>query len=284
MDFYYKNSNNVVIDLSKPPFYGMLSNTLLNYKWKYITQGQASQKIVKFEKEMVEKTFNIVISGSTQKEYLGNIDKFLQRIDVDIDSLKMGRLYIGKYYLDCYIFANTKSTKYIGTNMSKMQLSIVCENGNWQSEEVFSYVVADSEGGDNTGTGIDYPYDYAYDNSAFFDKNSIINESYMATDFELTFYGAASNPEVTIGGNIYRLYVELDANDYVKINSKTKKITLFRENGTQENVFFKRDRDNYIFQKIAAGGNIVLWDSNLKFDIRLFYERSEPKWSAIKWT
>ena len=106
----------------------------------------------------------------------------------------------------------------------------------------------------------------------------------MATDFELTFYGPIVLPEVTIGGNVYRVNHEVEAGEYLKINSKTKTVTLYKIDGTTENLFAYRDRDNYIFEKIHAGGNIVLWNNEELWDIRLFYERSEPKWSEIKWT
>lgn len=282
MDFYYINSQGKKIDFTKPPFLGLPNNALFDYQWTYVTQGQAVQKIVKFEKLMVEKTFPVVVSGDTEAEYLGNLDKFLQATDVDIDKLKMGELHIGKYFLECYIFASTKNKRYLGTNKSKITLSIISERGNWQSSELFSYVAGENQEED-TGTGFDYPYDYMIDFNVGFDKNTIINESYMDTDFELTFYGPSLLPEVTIGGNVYRVNKELENGDYLKINSKDKTVTLFKANSTQENVFAYRDRDNYIFEKIHAGGNLVLWDSELLWDIRLFYERSEPKWSDVKW-
>ena len=62
--FRYINSENREIDLTKAPFIGELSNELLGFKWTPITQGQAIQKIVKFEKQMVEKKFNVIISGT----------------------------------------------------------------------------------------------------------------------------------------------------------------------------------------------------------------------------
>ena len=283
MEFYYKNSQGRKVDFTQPPFLGSVDNSLLSFDWTYITQGQAMQKIVKFEKLMKEKTFHVIISGESEAEYFGNLDKFLQYTDVDIDTLKMGELHIGKYFLECYIFANSKNVRYLGTNKTMIELTIVCERANWQSSELFSYVTEDDQQED-TGTGFDYPYDYMYDFAAGFDKNTIVNESYMATDFELTFYGPIQLPEVTIGGNDYRVNHSILAGEYLKINSKEKTVTLYKVNGTTENLFSYRDRDSYIFEKIHAGGNIVLWDADTLWDIKLFYERSEPKWSDVKWT
>ena len=282
MEFYYKNSQGRKIDFTKEPFIGLINNNLLNYDWTYITQGQAVQKIVKFEKLMREKNFNVVITGETEKDYYGNLDKFLQIIDADIDTLQMGELHVGNYFLECYIFASSKSLRYLNTNKTKVTLSIVCEKGNWQRSEFFSYAIG-SGGEEETGTGFDYPWDYPLDFNVGFDRNTIVNESYMGTDFEMNIYGPVLEPEIIIGGHTYRVDHEVEDGQYLQINSKKKTITLYKIDGTTENLFSYRDRDNYIFEKIHSGGNMVSFAEGLLWDIRLFYERSEPKWSEVKW-
>lgn len=287
MNFYYENSNGRKIDLNQPPFLGVLANNLFEYKWKYVTQGQAIKKIVKFEKAMIEKKFQVLISGLDDIRYRGNLELFLQLTDVDINNLQMGKLWIDDYYLEGYIFASSKPKKYLGTNKTIIELKIICENGNWQSEELYRFYPNNSdwdEHDDYTGYGIIYPYEYPYDYSAPFAKNTILNESYMDTDFEITFYGANTTPEITIGGQVYRIYYSLDADDYLKINSKTKTAIVTSYDGTQTNVFKFRDRSHNIFEKIKGGGNLVLKNNNVAVDVKLFYERSEPKYTESKWT
>lgn len=285
MDFYYVNSNGRKIDFKKAPYIGVMSNNLFEFKWDYITQGQAVQKIVKFEKFMVQKTFQVLISGNTSKEYRENLDKFVQLTDVDINNLQMGRLYVGDYFLDCYIYASGKKKRYVDTYKTMVECSIICENGNWQSEEKWRFIRGvNSEHDETTGNGILYPYDYEYDYSAPFGTDTIINESYMDTDFEMVFYGANLLPEVTIGGNDYRINYALDADDYLTINSKKKIAEVTKYNGTKVNVFKYRDRDWDIFKKIKGGGNLVILNDNTSLDVTLYYERSEPFWGDQKWT
>ena len=295
MDFYYINSNGRKIDFKKAPYIGVMSNSLFEFKWDYITQGQAVQKIVKFEKFMKEKTFQVLISGNTDKEYRENLDKFVQLTDVDINNLQMGRLYVGDYFLDCYIFASGKKKRYVDTLKTIVDCSIICENGNWQSEEKWRYIRGiNSSSNETTGNGILYPYDYVmdpqtheilgYDYSAPFGTDTIINESYMDTDFEMVFYGANLLPEVTIGGNDYRINYSLGADDYLTINSKKKTAVVTKYNGEKINVFKYRDRDWNIFEKIKGGGNLVIIDDDVSLDVTLFYERSEPFWGDQKWT
>lgn len=287
LKLYYENSNGRTIDLNKPPFLGIKSNNLFEYKWDYITQGQAIQKIVKFEKYMTVKKFQVLISGAKYRDYLGNLELFLQLTDVDINNLKMGKLWFDDYYLEGYIFASSKPKPYLNTDKTLIDLSIVCEKGNWQSEELWRFLIngeTDQEDEQYTGYGIVYPYDYNYDYSAPFGKNVIVNESYFDTDFEITFYGANQLPEITIGGYDYRINYELGADDYLKINSKTKTAIVTKYNGEQVNVFKYRDRDWNIFEKIKGGGNLVVRSNHVAIDVKLFYERSEPKYTEAKWT
>lgn len=293
MKFYYKNSDGRTIDLSKPPFLGEKSNNLFGFEWTYLTQGQAIQRIVKFEKYMIKKKFHVLVSGNTEREYYDNLEKFLQLTDVDINNLQMGRLYVGDYYLECYIFASGKPKQYLGTNKTLIECSIICERGNWFKDDLRIYRPASvageasSENNSYTGTGILYPYDYQYDYSVPFDKNTIINESYMDTDIEITFYGAVVNPEITIGGNTYRVNYELNANESLVINTRNKTAVAHVVKNNQpveENVFKYRDRNHDIFAKIHGGYNTMLMGNDLSVDVRLFLERSEPKWSDEIWT
>lgn len=299
MNFYYENSNGRKIDLNAPPFLGVKSNDLFNYRWNYVTQGQAVQKIVKFEKAMVERRFQVLISGDIEHNYLGNLELFLQLTDVDINNLEMGKLWIDDYYLEGYIFASTKPKRYLNTTKTIVELDIVCENGNWQSEEVYHFRVGrevPEEEEEYTGYGIYYPYDYNYDYSAPFGKNTIVNEAYFDTDFELTFFGVNTEPSITIGGNLYHVNLpnelQLEADDILVINSKKKTVTIRRTRLDEhdkpyvqtENVFAYRDKQWNIFEKIKSGGNTVLKDENVAIDLKLFYERSEPKYTEAKWT
>lgn len=284
---YYVNSEGREIDLTKPPYIGEKSNDLLSYRWAYQTMGQAVQRIVKFEKVMVEKKFHVIVSGADEVEYYDNLEKFLQLTDIDINNNKMGKLYIGKYYLEGYIFANSKPKRYLGTNKTLIECEFVCERGNWQREETYNFHDAGGFDGEQqyTGNGILYPYNYPYDYSAPFGKNSILTEAYLDTDIEIIFYGATSTPKVTIGGNIYEFIdCPLGQNEYIVLNTQKKSAILYKVNGETENIFKKRNKEHYIYQKLKGGNNVVLLDNNMKVDITLFIERSEPKWGDKVWT
>ena len=285
-DFYYINSERQKIDFTKAPFIGEKSNDLLSYKWDYITQGQAVQKIVKFEKRMKEKKFHVLITADDERRYYGALEQFLQAVDVDINNLKMGRLYIGDYYLECYIFANSKPKRYLNTTKTLLECTAICERGNWQREFTFHFNTSGTheENTQYAANGIIYPYDYMYDFSPTYGKNEIRSESYMDSDFEMVFRGAMDNPKIVIGGNTYEFIdCPIASDEKIIVNSKTKTALLYRNNGEIENVFPKRNREFNIYQKIKGDRNIVLLDDRYTVDVTLFYERSEPKWSSENW-
>lgn len=298
--FRYENTNNEVVDLTQEPFVGELANDLFAYKWNYITQGQAIQRIVKFEKAMITRKFRVLITGKDETEYRTNIDRFLHITDVDINNIKMGRLYVGDYYLECYIFASAKPKRYLNTNKTLVELNIVCENGNWQ-KEYMHLVRSDAQtgvNGEHSAYGFNYPYDYDYDYTSAFGENLLSNESYMDTDFELTFYGIMEHPIITIGGNTYDINYPVGEKERLVINSQKKTAVLIRANGEEVNVFRFRNTDHYIYQKIKGGNSLIVYDNNeinatgngnveyrsINIDIKLFIERSEPKWSSGIWT
>lgn len=288
MNFYYENSNGRKIDLNKPPFLGVLCNNLFEFKWDYVTQGQAVKKIVKFEKAMKQKKFQILINGKSEHEYLGNLELFLQLTDVDINNVRKGKLWIDDYYLEGYIFASSKKKQYLHTDKTLIECTLICEKANWQSEELYRFFADGHDDTDDhddyTGYGIYYPYDLPYDYSAPFGIRTILNESYFDTDFEITFYGRYQDPYVRIGGQLYKINYLVNVDEYLKINSKEKTVVLHKANGTQMNLFRYRDRNNNIFELIKSGGNTVIKPSTLAVDVKLFYERSEPKYTEAKWT
>ena len=104
------------------------------------------------------------------------------------------------------------------------------------------------------------------------------NTSIAESNFEITAYGPCDDPEITIGGNRYILYISLLDNEYAKINSKTRKITKTSRYGETENIFHYRDRDNNIFEKIPDGENAVSWSLEKGFDLKIYDERGETIW------
>lgn len=179
------------------------------------------------------------------------------------------------YYLEGYIIASKKDQfrngSYVNSTFSFLT------DGEWKKETTqhFNLVVSDSVGGKN----LDYPHDFPYDFTTSLNIFQLINSNYIDTDFRLTIYGPVSNPSITIAGHEYEVLVDVDVNEYMVIDSVSKKIYKVSEYGEKTNCFNYRNRDSYIFQRIPAGTNYVSWGSDFRFDITLVEKRSEPKWT-----
>lgn len=133
-------------------------------------------------------------------------------------------------------------------------------------------------GGSDSGSGLDYPFDYAFDYLGGSVNADLNNTDFVESNFKLIIFGACSNPTINIAGHTYQVNCDIAENEYLTIDSVAKTITLTANDGTVTNKFSSRNRDSYIFQKIVAGKSAVTWEGDLRFDVILLEERSEPKW------
>ena len=97
---------------------------------------------------------------------------------------------------------------------------------------------------------------------------------------EIVFHGACEDPTLIAGGKVYRVYTALEEGEYLTINSIEKTIVKTKANGEKVNEFSRRDRENYIFEKMPAtdGRTLMQWQEGCIVSVRSFTERSEPKW------
>lgn len=271
MDVYYQNSLGEIVYLDRNP-YRMLSETsLFDYEWQYETKRNNRVKNIK--KGTRTATLDVFIAGKTREEYNRNVTELYEKLDYDCAMGEAGRLYCGRYYLQCYFYKNEKSDEY--ANGRIVTFTVVTDLVNWVKETVTCYRNRQVTGTDMTG--IDYPYDFRYDYMSAI--RTVNNTSFYPSDFMLTIYGPCAEPMITIGENIYMVHTDLGKGDYLIIDSRNKKITRVLNDGTRINDFSKRNKDHYIFEKIMQGINPVIWEGNFDFDISILDERGEPKWT-----
>lgn len=121
----------------------------------------------------------------------------------------------------------------------------------------------------------DYRYDYYHNHQ----RAQLNNDHFAETDFRMLIYGPCTEPKIWIGDHLYHMAATLYDSEYIVIDSRKRTIVKYARNGVQENLFNKRDKENYIFKKIPNGKSAVKWNATFPFDVILFQERSEPPWS-----
>lgn len=146
-------------------------------------------------------------------------------------------------------------------------------------EFVVNYGNANAEEGIyNSDTALDYIYDFNHDYSSSMINGILTNDTVEKADFIMTIYGPIINPLVSIADNMYGVNVDLADTDKLVVDSVNKTVTKIKLNGEIQNVFSKRNRDGYIFEKIPIGKHSVVRNGLYEMEIDIIKYRSEPEW------
>lgn len=135
---YYKSSEGVVVNLIETPYRMLTETDLLNWEWQYETVGNNFPYATAFKNQMVSKTFKLRVSGSSETDFLNNLEHLVETVDRDTRLLQKGKLYFGNYYLECLIIGCEKAKVYKKT-YTTLQLKVLAEDGDWKSTQDQSY-------------------------------------------------------------------------------------------------------------------------------------------------
>lgn len=245
-------------------------NDIRDYAWVVNATGN---KINSFTRGIVKKTLPLVVFTEKAK-YVKN--ELFEIAEKDILAKKYGRLYIGKYYLLCYI-TELSTTEYLQKQgYSKLQLGLQTDIGYWIKESTTMFKIQQEQQGKRN---LDYNVDFAYTYLSSLKNLKLDNESFAAADFELKIYGAVEKPVLFINSHKYRVACSVEKGEILYINSLLKKVYIIKRNGEIVNCFHLRDKENYLFTAVPSGVNAVNWDNSFDFDITLIEKRSMPKWT-----
>lgn len=272
----YKNHLGEVISFGKEGIY-VNENDLRDFAWSYTSKNN---RISSFKKGVVKKTLKVVIACTSEADGIAKRNALFEVCEKDVLANKHGSFIIGGYYMRCFVIGSKKSEYLVNNQMMKVQLSIATDFPTWIKESTKAFrklgsLVVSEDAGQNLNFPHDYPFDYASE----YANQKLVNEDFVATNFRMIIYGQCSAPEIFISGHSYNVSTDIMPGEYLVIDSSAKTIELVTVTGQKVNCFNDRNRDSYIFEKIPAGENPVVWEGNFGFDITLLEERSEPKWT-----
>lgn len=243
-------------------------NDLRDYNWSYT---EVNDRIKKFYRKITNFKIPAVVLSPNEEVATDIKNKLMEYADEDILAEQEGKLWIGDYYLSCYITGSSKS-KYSRTKKRTIfNLTVTSDKPRWTKEEDI-YLRTKEVG---MAGGFDYAFEYGVDYGSMIQK--IVNKNFAKCDFKLIVYGPVSSVYVAIGSNVYELDQVLNAGEYAIIDSREKKTYRVDAIGRKTNIFNKRNRGYNLFAKIPPGVNSI--DRNTMVDITLYYERSEPLWT-----
>lgn len=247
-----------------------------SYSWEASTTAQQyGDRVNRFDKSALSYSCTLQAIGPlpVQRQTLNELHSAFEK---DIFSMTPGRLYCGDFYIEAYIIASeTQPAPPWGQN----DLTIYAPYPFWVREDAFSFPPQENNG--DASDFLDYPigflYDYTPDVDAF---NRIENPGSGPANFQLTLWGPAVDPSITIDDRQIGVVGVVGARERVVIDSRNNSVEKIGQNGTVLNWFNNRlKNDTSIFAKISSGTHNVFWSGDFGFDLSVFEERSEPLWS-----
>ena len=266
----YKNHVNEVFDFGKNGIF-VNTNDLHDYEWTVTKRGN---KISALQHAVSKRTLPVIIICQSEAEGIAARNKLMEITEKDVLAMEHGKVIIGDYYFKCFVTKSKKSDYLLNKRHLKITLTLTTDYPYWVRESLTGYRKETSSVG-----GLDYAFDYPYDYVSELMGTDLFNPGFVASNFRMIIYGSCINPAVNINGHTYQVNCQVAADEYLTIDSTTKKIYLTTNNGTIVNKFNDRNKNSYIFEKVPSGSNTVSWQGNYGLDIILLEERSEPKWT-----
>lgn len=276
MEIFYENHEKEKIMFSGFPVAVQNPENIINNAWQYsyVENAGARNRISAFRKEISEKTVALSVFADSPEEYGRIMEDILNVTEKDIIHNSPGKLYINGDYLECFLTAKNYTEYEEDFGAVETDITILSPYPVWIREK--SYLFRAGEG-DTTDNKV-YPnrYTYRYANGL---KNRYIENEYIAgSNFRMTIFGRVLNPNIIIGGHIYRINILLEEGERLEIDSISRTIIKVMNNGAIVNAFDRRDKRNSVFKKISPGKNQVSWPGTFHFAVIMYEERGEPKW------
>lgn len=270
-------------------------NDLRDWEWEYSTDYNRVRNLARKRKE---RTLPVRIWAETEAQGLNLKNRLHDVTEVDVVAGTPGRLYVGNWYIPCYVVGSLKSGYLWNKGILTVSLTLAVESGSWYSSELISYgdhgaltsakvgealvgfAHVGSSGSEEDGTTL-YLYDYGYPKGYAYTThgNYLVNDCAAPCAWKITVHGKAANPVITIGGEPHRLEYEIPEGSHVEIDSRERTIMLYDAAGNAENLFRYRDKVDDIFSLIPTGMHWVDWNGDYNFSVELYKERSEPRWT-----
>ena len=268
----YQNHLGEAFDFGKDGIFVNISE-LHDYSW---SMTKKNNRIAALDYSVGTKKLPVVIICKTEAEGIAARNKLFEIAEKDVLALQHGKIYLDGYYLRCYVTKSAKKKYLYSKRYMEVTLTLTTDFPYWVKETTVHYLPNERGGGSGF---LDFAFDYPYDFFSDTGNETLDNASFVGANFRLDIFGACTNPTVYIAGHAYTVNCDVAENEHLTIDSSRKTITVTANDGTVRNVFSKRDRNSYIFEKIKPGNNSVTWPNSFGFDVTIYEERSEPKWT-----
>lgn len=209
-------------------------------------------------------------------------DSACEAFEADCASGAPGALYCDQWYARAYCVS--QEVRKVSQSYVTGTLTFVMLDGYWSKSEQFDFFRSEDIG---DGEYLDYPHDYPHDYAKPFDSSNILNDQLTAAPAQIVVFGPATNPSITIGGNVYRWEVDVSDGEYLSCEfNEARKAIRIVGNGYERDVFDSGVRGSglgsgsYCFQPIPPGSSTVSWDGSFGFTVYLEKRRGGLPWTS----
>ena len=273
----YVNHKGKEIDFMQSP-YLFQSGNLLDFTWQYELNRGVKSRIQGLQKSDVPIPLSVAIVSDTMQEFEKFAYELNEVTETDVLAEIPGKLYVNDYYLKCYVLQDMPTDWNKGIPYIKRNLQVMPDYPFWCHE--FSQQFYKGFAAQRSDPFLHYPIRYPYQYSAPKDLRLFHNDHYADCDFKMIIYGPCIDPMIRINGHPYSFKLTLYEGEFLEVESRYNTVERVQKDGTRLTEFNQREKKDSVFQKIPAGNCSVVWNtSEFGFDLILYQERSEPKWT-----
>lgn len=199
---------------------------------------------------------------------------------VDVDAMRPGRLYVGEWYLVCYVTASSVNGWWYGDGVAGYDLTVTVADPLWRKD--VPYVLTERYDG---GAGLDFPHDFPHDFGYSNVITTVNNTGFRPADVLIRMYGPVDRCTVTMAGNEYTVNESLEEGEYVTVDTYARTVEVTHLTGEVENAFpnvggdYFEGSGSYIFEKVPTGLSEVVWSGTSDLDVTLVLTRDEPDYA-----
>lgn len=208
-------------------------------------------------------------------------DRLRALADRDLSMRTPGRLVLDGWERGAYIVSDEPGTVFHRYHSSK--LTVVLLGAAWRRwlSSDFPPTAESTSGG-----WLDLPYDVPYDLGGGIGAQFVDVPGLMPARFKMTVFGPVVDPEVSIGGNLYKLSATVPSGSRVVIDGSSwpRTIVMIGPTGDETDLFFAAERGqgegsgSYIFEPLKPGMSEVEWSGSFGFSIEYAEEATVPPW------
>lgn len=279
MALSYENAAGDTIDIGPRSIYRFGDCDLFDARWDYELVNDTVSSVKRSQRES---TLTLYVDAPTEAAGVAARNRLEEVLDSGVGNGALGCLRSGGWYTRCLCVAQNKDAWWFDGRYFEVECSLLRPDPVWTLEQARDYTI--DRGAQTETLGKDHPFDYPHDYTA----QRIVKEFTLAgrdaSACRITIYGPAKSPYVRIGGNRYKVDVDVPQGGLLIIDGRDKAVELFDIDGNKTDAYGARQRGargsgDYIFERISPGYNNVTWDNSFGFEIRAYIERSAPEWT-----